>query len=252
LRLSLSSAGAATPGADAGTDVLGVGGFVPFSSSDWPGRLCAVVFVQGCPWRCRYCHNPELQARSQGPDAAQPLAWQAVFEVLQRRVGLLDGVVFSGGEPTLDPGLPAAIDQVRALGYGVGLHSAGIAADRFAAVLPRVDWVGLDVKTGYADYPRVTGVARSGRSPRHCLELLLASGVAHELRTTDHPALQDDAALLALARELKALGARHWVLQAWQERADALDQGLSACWRWPHDSVLQALRQDLPALLLRP
>jgi pyruvate formate lyase activating enzyme len=166
-------------------------------------------------------------------------------------VGLLDGVVFSGGEPTLDAGLPAAIAQVRGLGYAVGLHSAGIAPERFAALLPRVDWVALDVKTRYADYADVTGAARSGRAARRCLDLLLASGLPYELRTTYHPALQDDAALLGLAGELKALGAQHWVLQQWQEQAGTGDPALSACWRWPTEPVLQALRRTGPALTLR-
>ncbi|MEY4748076.1 MAG: hypothetical protein RIQ60_290 [Pseudomonadota bacterium] len=261
--------------------VLHVSGVVPFSSSDWPGRLVAVVFVQGCPWRCSYCYNPELQARrgdhvdSNAPgragrdDVAHQLAWQAVLQMLERRVGLLDGVVFSGGEPTLDPGLPAAITQVRALGYGVGLHSAGIAAEHFAALLPLVDWVRLDVKTHFADYAGVTGVPRSGRAPRRCLELLLDSGMAHELRTTYHPALQDDASLLALAQELRTMGARRWVLQQWREHERQADDNgghrrsssnapnscssspLAACWRWPDEAVLRALRRAVPELLLR-
>jgi pyruvate formate lyase activating enzyme len=245
--------------------MLDVGGFVPFSTTDWPGQLVAVVFVQGCPWRCVYCHNPQLQPRRRcaqpfdvppGQTGAGPgdQSWQAVHEVLAARVGLLDGVVFSGGEPTLDPALPAAIAQVRALGYRVGLHTAGIAPERLQALLPGLDWVGLDVKTSLDDYADLTGASRSGRAARRSLALLLASGVAHELRTTYHPALQDDRCLLDLAAELQALGARHWVLQQWQAQPrhdQAGAAGLDACWRWPAEVVLQQLRACLPGLALR-
>ena len=121
---------------------LRVGGLTRFTSIDYPGKLSAVVFVQGCPWRCGYCHNPQLQSRD---EAAGP-SWSEVMAWLPRRVGLIDAVVFSGGEPTLDPALGAAMDEVRALGLAVGLHSAGIYPRRLRELLPRLDWIGLDVK----------------------------------------------------------------------------------------------------------
>ena len=78
--------------------MLKVGGYVPFSSTDYPGKLAAVVFVQGCPWRCTYCHNPHLQPRQQPPGSP---SWEQIRKRLQGRQGLLDAVVFSGGEATL-------------------------------------------------------------------------------------------------------------------------------------------------------
>lgn len=78
---------------------LKVGGLVPFTATDYPGQFAAVVFVQGCPWRCGYCHNPHLQPRSQPAE----IEWDALLAFLARRVGLIDAVVFSGGEPSIDP-----------------------------------------------------------------------------------------------------------------------------------------------------
>ena len=98
-------------------------------------------------------------------------------------------MVFSGGEPTLSSGLLPAIHQVRALGFRVGLHSAGLLAERLAGLLPFVDWIGLDIKAAFADYARLTGVPESGEKARASLLSLLASGVDYEVRTTVHPAL---------------------------------------------------------------
>jgi anaerobic ribonucleoside-triphosphate reductase activating protein len=201
---------------------LKVGGLTPFSATDYPGQLASVVFVQGCPWRCGYCHNPHLQPRTAG----SPLTWSDILARLQRRVGLIDAVVFSGGEPTMDPALADAIHAARALGFGIGLHTAGIYPRRLAEVLPLVDWVGLDVKAGWAHYDAVTRIAGSAEPARASLEAVLRSGVAHEVRTTLHPALHTAADLLALATELSALGVQRYVVQ--QFRATGCADGALA------------------------
>ena len=107
--------------------------------------LAAVVFCQGCPWRCGYCHNPGLIP----PQGEHEVRWESVLEFLQRRRDLLDGVVFSGGEPTLQSGLDDAIRDVRALGFKIGLHTGGMYPQRLESILQRVDWVGMDVKAPF-------------------------------------------------------------------------------------------------------
>ncbi|MEW8584302.1 MAG: anaerobic ribonucleoside-triphosphate reductase activating protein, partial [Candidatus Thiodiazotropha sp.] len=131
---------------------LQVGGFIQMTTIDYPDHLAAVVFCQGCPLRCHYCHNPEL------------LAWSEILDFLAARRGLLDAVVFSGGEPTLQRSLMQAVIEVKALGYLIGLHTAGIYPGRLQQLLPLVDWVGLDIKALAQDYPRLTGVPHGGES----------------------------------------------------------------------------------------
>jgi pyruvate formate lyase activating enzyme len=138
--------------------MLRVGGLTPLSTTDWPGMLAAVVFCQGCPWRCGYCHNPDLIP----PRGEHEIVWEEIIALLRRRQGLLDGVVFSGGEPTLQGDLAEAMREVRALGFKIGLHSGGAYPDRLAAVLPLVDWVGLDIKAPFDAYARITAAAGSG------------------------------------------------------------------------------------------
>jgi pyruvate formate lyase activating enzyme len=188
---------------------LRIGGLTPLTSIDFPGRLAAVLYCQGCPWRCSYCHNPELLAAG----APTTLSWAQVLAFLQRRRGLLDGVVFSGGEPTLQAALPAALGQVRALGFETALHSGGMYPQRLAGLLSLLDWVGLDVKGPLSQHDAITGVPGSGLRARESLRLLLASGVAYECRTTWHAGLFSADALLGLADELAALGVTHWALQ---------------------------------------
>jgi pyruvate formate lyase activating enzyme len=187
-----------------------VGGFTPLTTIDFPEHLCAVVFCQGCPWRCGYCHNPLLLSRRR----KSVFHWNSVLTFLQRRKGLLDGVVFSGGEPTLQTGLLEAICAVKALGFRVGLHTAGSYPERLARVLPWLDWVGLDIKAPFAHYDALTGVAGSGLKAFKSAQRVLASGVSYEFRTTvDSRCLQGDA-LLSLAHALANLGVRHYVWQA--------------------------------------
>ncbi len=200
---------------------LRVGGVTSFTATDYPGKLAAVVFVQGCPWRCAYCHNPHLQTRN----GSAALSWERVTALLTRRVGLLDAVVFSGGEPTIDPGLAGAMCEVRALGFGVGLHTAGAYPRRLAEVLPLVDWVGMDIKAGFDGYDAVTRITDSARRAHASAEQVLASGIAHEFRTTVHPDMHTEEDILALAQTLSEMGVRNYALQQFRATGCA-DAGL--------------------------
>lgn len=193
-------------------ETLQIAGLVPMSSVDWPDRLVATVFLQGCPWSCVYCHNPDLiPARTPGT-----VRWEEVATLLERRRGLLDGVVLTGGEPTRQPQLAAAMAWVRQAGFGVGLHTAGAYPRRLQEVLPLTDWVGLDVKALPGDYPALVGPVRSGELAWQSLDLVLAADVEHEVRTTVVPGAA--ASTLALARELRVRGVRRYALQ--QARAE--------------------------------
>jgi len=227
---------------------LWVGGVVPFTATDYPGKLAAVVFVQGCPWRCGYCHNPHLQLRN----ANGMVPWGDVIALLRRRVGLIDAVVFSGGEPTVDPALGGAIEDVRQLGFAIGLHTACIYPDHLARVLPLVDWVGFDVKAPFDDYEKITGVGNSGNKARACVELILASGVEHECRTTAHPALLAESEILALAADMAQQGVQSYALQLVRARG-CTDPRLAGApfAQYPGSDTLRQLGAMFPRFTLR-
>jgi pyruvate formate lyase activating enzyme len=194
-----------------------IGGITPLTSTDFPGCLAAVVFCQGCPWRCGYCHNPHLIPRH----GENQLEWPDIMSFLRRRAGLLDAVVFSGGEPTLQDGLKQAIAEVRELGFKIGLHTGGTYPARLAGLLPLLSWVGMDIKANFTDYDKVTGNPASGGKARESAMLLLASGVPYEFRTTVHPLYHTPDSLLQLAEELRQLGAKHYLLQEFRSQGCA-------------------------------
>jgi len=195
--------------AQADAALLRIGGITPLTTIDFPGRLAAVLYGQGCPWRCGYCHNPELLSAT----TPATVPWPEVLAFLHSRQGLLDGVVFSGGEPTLQAALPAALAQVRALGFQTALHTGGMYPERLQALLPLLDWVGLDIKGPLHAYDAITRTPGSGAKAFASLRHLLASGVPHECRTTWHAGLFSVDDLFALADTLADAGVAHWALQ---------------------------------------
>jgi pyruvate formate lyase activating enzyme len=197
---------------------------VPFTTTDYPGKLAAVLFLQGCPWRCGYCHNPHLHATR----GEREHDWTHALRWIERRRGLLDAIVFSGGEPTAQPALATAMRAVRLMGFAVGLHSSGAFPRRLAAVLPNVDWIGFDLKAPHGEYPALTGKVGSGAAAYASLDAVLASGVRHEIRTTVHPALTTPAALVAMADALAVRGVTDWVLQPFRAMGCATESLVSS------------------------
>lgn len=192
---------------------INVGGVETFSMVDYPGKLAAVVFMQGCPWRCPFCHNTELQKIGK----ASGFEWKKFVDFLKERQGKLDAVVFSGGEPLVQNSLPAAIEDVKKLGYKIGLHTGGYRSDFFKKVLPQVDWVGFDIKTPLNEeqYNKAVG-QKHFKEVVESLKALLQSGKAYECRTTCDPRLLSVNDIYAISKELKSLGVKEYYLQKYR------------------------------------
>lgn len=159
--------------------MIKVGGLVPFSTIDFPDHLSAVIFCQGCQWRCTYCHNTHLMEFSKGQ-----IEWDSVQIFLNSRKGLLDGVVFSGGEPILQTDIVEAIAYVKSEGFKVGIHTTGCCTKQFIAILPYLDWVGFDIKAPINIYDRITGKKNSAKQIFDSVKKLLESEVPYQFRTT--------------------------------------------------------------------
>lgn len=163
-----------------------LGGWQKTTLLDFPGRVACLVFTQGCNFTCPYCHNPQLVHGQAGKGAPTP---ETVLGTLHRRRALLQGVVISGGEPTLHEDIGDFIREVRALGLAVKLDSNGSRPAVLAALLDAglLDHVALDVKSVPGNYPPTLcsgdATAANAALPQ-CLDMLRASGVASELRVT--------------------------------------------------------------------
>jgi pyruvate formate lyase activating enzyme len=162
-----------------------IGGFVKSSLINYPGKVAAVIFTQGCNFRCPYCHNPKLVYPELFTD---PIPWEEVFDFLKKRRDLLEGVVFCGGEPTLQEDLLESALKLRSLGYAVKLDTNGSNPDVLARVLPYLDYIAMDIKAPFGDaYRRACGTPVDDYEIRRSMLLIRASGLPYEFRTTVHP-----------------------------------------------------------------
>ena len=181
-----------------------------------------MVFLQGCPFRCPYCHNAGIL----DPRAKGEAAWESVLETLRSRQGLLDGVVFSGGEALMQASsgaLGAALEEVRSLGFQTGLHAGGAYPAALSRLLDAglLDWVGLDLKALPQDYLLATGRPGGDKAAQSVAVLAAHPEVAHEVRLTLWPGLAPRGDLVDYAAQVawwaRSLGARHFALQRYRQ-----------------------------------
>lgn len=177
-----------------------IGGLLKFSLIDYPGKVAAVVFTQGCNYRCPFCHNPELVL----PELfTAPLPEEEVWDFLRKRRGQLQGVAITGGEPTLHKDLSEFISQIKAMGYLVKLDTNGSRPDVLQGLLQTgaVDFVAMDIKSSLSGYCKATGVQVDLRTIESSVAIIKRSGVDHEFRTTALKAIvspEDMAAIKSL------------------------------------------------------
>ncbi len=213
---------------------MGIKGFQGTSLLDFPGRIASLVFFGGCNLTCPYCHNPSLVLDpEQYPD--YPVA--ALLDDLRERRNFIDGVVISGGEPTLDTGLLPLLREVKKLGLQVKLDTNGLAPSVIEAALAEslLDYIALDLKTAPHRYGELHPGPVDLSALDRTLRLILDSKVEYELRTTCVPGLVEEADIRALG-EL-ARGARRWYLQQYHP-----GHALSDEWRGVEPHPVETIR----------
>ena len=201
-----------------------IGGFQRFSLADFPGHISAILFTIGCEFRCPYCHNPELVDPENPPAEIPP---EAVFRFLDSRKGQVDGVVVTGGEPTLQADLPEMLCRLKHRGLAVKLDTNGSNPGMLADMLDRglLDYIAMDIKAPLEHYARVARVPVDTGSIRRSVELVLHSGIEHEFRTTYVESLLSIEEMMGIAALVR--GCTRYVLQRFQP-TKALDRALLA------------------------
>ena len=227
---------------------MNIHGLQKMTLLDFPGAVACTVFLGGCDFRCPYCHNAELLDGSFPPlmDDAELLAF------LRKRQGLLDGVAVTGGEPLLQPELPALLRAIRALGYKIKLDTNGSHPERLKAILDEglADYVAMDVKNSPERYGLTIGRADFDVTPiRESVRLLMAGDTDYEFRTTVVAELHDEDSFRAIADWIA--GAKRYYLQPFTDRETVPVGGLSAPDRESLERYAAIVRRTVPETHLR-
>lgn len=188
-----------------------IGGFQKFSLIDYPEKISAIIFTQGCNFRCPYCHNPELVK----PELFnEPIPEENVLSFLETRKGLIDGVVITGGEPLLQSGLKDFLMHIKRMGYLVKLDTNGSNPQRLEELLAEglFDYIAMDIKSPIEEYISVVRAEVDTDHIRKTLMLITKSGLPYEVRTTLFRGLTTSD-VLRMMEELKTYGVENYYLQ---------------------------------------
>lgn len=161
-----------------------IGGLVPFSLCDYPGHIAAVIFTQGCNFRCPFCHNGYLIPIEVSIDQLVPE--RTIFDFLEKSRKNLDAVVVSGGEPTIQPDLMDFVHRIKALGYSIKLDTNGSRPNTIKTLLQLrlIDYIAMDIKAPFKIYDRLTDVRTPISQIRQSIDMIARPGIDHEFRTT--------------------------------------------------------------------
>lgn len=148
---------------------------------DYPDTVACIVFTQGCNFRCPYCHNKELLPLEKGsmPEAQ-------IWEYLEKRAGILEGICITGGEPLLQTGLEDFLVRAKDLGYQIKIDTNGSFPDRLNDLIQKnlVDYVAMDLKNSLEQYPETVDALIPLGTIIRAMEILRISGITYEFRTT--------------------------------------------------------------------
>lgn len=183
-----------------------ISGLQKMTLLDYPGKIACTVFLQGCNFHCPFCHNSDLLGRSERPFMEK----DEFLSFLKGRVGLLDAVCVSGGEPTLQPDLPELLREIKALGYKVKLDTNGNRPEILRQLVEEtlVDYVAMDIKNSPARYGETVGISGfSMEKVEESIRYLLSGQVDYEFRTTVVAQLHDESSIEEMGQYLFGLAA---------------------------------------------
>jgi len=187
-----------------------IGGLQKFSLIDYPGKISAIIFTQGCNFRCPYCHNPEL---------VEPVLFQRamsskkIFSFLEKRKGKIDAVVVTGGEPTLQKDLLNFIRKIKNMGYLVKLDTNGSNPNIIENMIDKklVDYIAMDIKAPLQKYEEIVRAEIDTKKIEKSINLIMESGIDYEFRTTLIKSLLSTEDVLNIGKTIQ--GAKRYILQ---------------------------------------
>lgn len=226
-----------------------ISGLQKMTLLDYPGKVACTVFLQGCNFRCPFCHNSDLL----GNEGPEPIPEETLLTFLNKRIGLLDAVCVTGGEPTLQKDLPVLLTKIKAMGYLVKLDTNGNKPDVLKALVEEglVDYVAMDIKNSPARYGETAGVPKMDISHvEESIRYLLSGAVDFEFRTTVADELHDPEDFAAIGKWLTELDPAHkapkFFIQPYVDRESVLAGGLHT----PAKEKLQKMLDEISPYVL--
>lgn len=221
-----------------------IGGLQKFSLLDYPEHLSAIIFTQGCNFRCGFCYNPMLVLRKLdgntppltrgGVEKDHSLIQEdGLFDFLKGRMGKLDGVVITGGEPTLHKDLPEFIKKIKNLGFKIKLDTNGTNPKMLAKLITPIrkggeggliDYIAMDIKCPLDKYKKITKFKGDLNNIKESVKIIMKSGLPYEFRTTVVPGLVSVEDISKMGEMIK--GARIWYLQSFKPDTELIDKNL--------------------------
>lgn len=208
-----------------------IGGLEKLTLLDYPDHLAAIIFTSGCNFRCRYCYNPmlvlpEKKNSDKNKKDLNSIGNEDLFLFLKKRFGKLEGVVITGGEPTLHHDLPDFIKKIKDLGYLVKLDTNGTNPEMLATLIKNklVDYIAMDIKADFDNYEKVVGVMVNFKNLEKSVKMIMASDLPYEFRSTLVPGLVDKDIFVSMAKLIK--GAKKWYLQNFKSDTNLVDPEL--------------------------
>ncbi|KKT12987.1 MAG: Ribonucleoside-triphosphate reductase, anaerobic-like protein [Candidatus Falkowbacteria bacterium GW2011_GWF2_43_32] len=207
-----------------------IGGLEKLTLLDYPEHLAAIIFTQGCNFRCHYCYNPLLVLPREGKNEKNKkekdpsnILLEDLFLFLEERFGRLEGVVVTGGEPTLHPDLPDFIKRIKAIGYLVKLDTNGTNPDMLAGLIKDglIDYIAMDIKAPLNRYEEIVSASVNCKNLEKSVKIIMDSGLPYEFRTTVVPGLLAADDFEAMGQLIK--GAKKWYLQNFKSDTDLVD-----------------------------
>ena len=229
---------------------MNIRGITKFTLVDYPGKIACIVFVGNCNFICPYCHNPFLVV----DPGSQPLITEKEFYLfLESRVGKLDAVVISGGEPTLRKELFEFAREIKQRGFLIKLDTNGSMPEIVKKLYKNrcLDFIGVDYKASKAKYQFVSGCKDEKLSPKvsETIAFVIKSEIPYDVRTTVHKALLTELDIMQMRKELNDLGVKDWALQQFHP-TEIMDESLLNIETYT-DSELLTIAKKLPNTKVR-
>jgi pyruvate formate lyase activating enzyme len=217
-----------------------IGGMQKFSLLDYPGHVSAIIFTQGCNFRCGFCYNPMLvwprevsevknksalkKENKAGNEKGQYLKEDDLFRFLKARKGKIDGVVISGGEPTIHKDLPEFIKKIKKAGFKVKLDTNGSNPLMLKNLIKEdlIDYIAMDIKSSKDKYEKAIGKKIDFNKIKKSVKIIMDSGLPYEFRTTLVRGVAGKDEIKKAGRIIK--GAEKWFLQSFNPDLDLLDK----------------------------